>query len=132
MHEARAAWATLAQFPEGALVYPGKRVMSSAGPDRLGEADWSRANWDVLREEAEAVASLAAELRLWTVFGSLHPLTPPRRPHNYQGQRPDPNKDLASCLPRANRFVHDCPVSRKSTPVSPDSAHPQLVWTTGA
>jgi predicted amidohydrolase len=27
-------------------------------------------------------AGLAAQLGLWTVFGSLHPLTPPRRPHN--------------------------------------------------
>jgi predicted amidohydrolase len=36
----------------------------------------------VMRAEAEAVAGLAAQLGLWTVFGSLHPLTPPRRPHN--------------------------------------------------
>jgi len=31
-----------------------------------------------MRDEAEAIAALAAELRLWTVFGSLHPLTPRR------------------------------------------------------
>jgi predicted amidohydrolase len=82
MREAHASGATLAQFPEGAVVYPGKRVMSSGGPSTLAEADWSRANWDVIRSEAEAIASLAAELRLWTAFGSPHPLTPPRRPHN--------------------------------------------------
>jgi predicted amidohydrolase len=82
MRDAHASGAMLAQFPEGALVYPSKRLMSSAGPADLAEADWSRANWDVLRAEAEAVAALAAELELWTVFGSLHPLTPPRRPHN--------------------------------------------------
>jgi predicted amidohydrolase len=82
MRDAHASGATLAQFPEGALVYPNKRLMSSAGPANLAEADWSRANWDVMRAEAEAVAALAAELELWTVFGSLHPLTPPRRPHN--------------------------------------------------
>lgn len=82
MHDANASGATLVQFPEGAVVYPGKRVMSSAGPTALAEADWTRVDWDVMRAEAEAVASLAAQLGLWTVFGSLHPLTPPRRPHN--------------------------------------------------
>jgi predicted amidohydrolase len=82
MRDAHASGATLAQFPEGAVVYPGKYVISSAGPGALAEADWTRAAWDVMRAEAEAVASLAAQLRLWTVFGSPHPLTPPRRPHN--------------------------------------------------
>jgi len=82
MREAHASGATLAQFPEGAVVYPGKRVMSSGGPSTLAEADWSRANWDLIRGEAESIASLAAELGLWTAFGSPHPLTPPRRPHN--------------------------------------------------
>jgi len=32
MRDAHASGATLAQFPEGAVVYPGKRVVSSAGP----------------------------------------------------------------------------------------------------
>jgi predicted amidohydrolase len=82
MRDAHASGATLAQFPEGAVVYPSKYVMSSAGPSELAEADWTRVDWDVMRAEAEAVASLAAKLGLWTVFGSLHPLTPPRRPHN--------------------------------------------------
>lgn len=82
MREAHASGARLAQFPEGAVVYPGKYVMSSAGPTTLAEADWTRMHWDVMRAEAEAVAVLAAQLGLWTVFGSLHPLTPPRRPHN--------------------------------------------------
>lgn len=39
MREAHASGATLAQFPEGAVVYPGKYVMSSAGPTTLAEAD---------------------------------------------------------------------------------------------
>jgi len=82
MRDAHASGATLAQFPEGAVVYPGKRVVSSAGPAVLAEADWTRADWHVMRTEAEAIARLAAQLELWTVFGSLHPLTPPRRPHN--------------------------------------------------
>jgi predicted amidohydrolase len=82
MRQARADGATLAQFPEGAVVYPGKRVMSSAGPATVADADWSRANWDVIRAEAGAIAGLAAELSLWVAFGSPHSLTPPRRPHN--------------------------------------------------
>ncbi|WBP91939.1 carbon-nitrogen hydrolase family protein [Kitasatospora cathayae] len=82
MREAAGAGARLVQFPEGALVYPDKRVVAT-GPDGTGvPADWSGAAWDVLREEAERIAALAGELGLWTVFGSLHPLTPPRRPHN--------------------------------------------------
>jgi predicted amidohydrolase len=82
MREAAAAGAHLAQFPEGAITYPGKRVMSSAGPGRVAEADWSRVDWGVMHEQAGQVAALAGELGIWTVFGSLHPLTPPRRPHN--------------------------------------------------
>jgi predicted amidohydrolase len=82
MRDAAAAGAQLVQFPEGAITYPGKYVMSSAGPDVLAEADWTRIDWDVMRTEAEQVAGLAGELGIWTVFGSLHPLTPPRRPHN--------------------------------------------------
>ena len=75
MRQAAAAGARLVQFPEGAITYPGKYVMSASGPDRLSEADWSRAAWDVLREEAEAVAELAGELGIWTVFGSIHKLS---------------------------------------------------------
>ncbi len=82
MRDASAAGVGLVQFPEGAITYPGKYVMSSAGPDTLAAADWSWVNWDVMREEAEQVAALAGELGIWTVFGSLHPLTQPRRPHN--------------------------------------------------
>ncbi|TLQ39311.1 carbon-nitrogen hydrolase family protein [Streptomyces marianii] len=82
MAEAAGAGARLVQFPEGAIVYPSKHVMA-AGPDgELVPADWSRAAWDVMREEAESIATLAGELRLWTAFGSLHPLTPPSKPHN--------------------------------------------------
>ncbi|WP_331724338.1 carbon-nitrogen hydrolase family protein (plasmid) [Streptomyces longwoodensis] len=82
MAEAAEAGAQLVQFPEGAIVYPSKHV-TAAGPDgRLAPADWSRAAWDVLHKEAESIAALARELRMWTAFGSLHPLTPPNRPHN--------------------------------------------------
>jgi predicted amidohydrolase len=82
MREASAGGARLVQFPEGAITYPNKYAVSSAGPDAVADADWSRAAWDVMREEAEAVAALAGELGLWVAFGSVHPLTPPHRPHN--------------------------------------------------
>ncbi|MFE2347953.1 carbon-nitrogen hydrolase family protein [Kitasatospora cineracea] len=82
MAEAAGAGARLVQFPEGAITYPSKHVMAAGPAGALVPADWSRAAWDVLREEAEAIAALAGELGLWTVFGSIHPLTPPNRPHN--------------------------------------------------
>ena len=82
MREARQAGALIIHFPEGATCSPHKRIMSSAGPAEVGPADWGRADWQVLRQELAAIARLAGELRLWTVLGSVHPLTPPHRPHN--------------------------------------------------
>lgn len=82
MRQAAAGGARLLQLPEGAITYPSKYAVSSAGPDTLAETDWSRPDWAVLREEAESVAALARELGLWVAFGSIHPLTPPHRPHN--------------------------------------------------
>ncbi|MFD7866048.1 carbon-nitrogen hydrolase family protein [Streptomyces sp. NPDC059783] len=82
MSEAAGAGARLVQFPEGAITYPSKHVMAAGADGNLVPADWSRAAWDVMREEAESIAVLAGELRLWTAFGSIHPLTPPNRPHN--------------------------------------------------
>lgn len=81
MREAARAGARLVLFPEGAMCAPGKWVMSSV-PDAVGPADWSRFAWEALSEELTAVAELAGELRLWTVLGSVHPLTAPNRPHN--------------------------------------------------
>ena len=81
MRQAAGGGARVVLFPEGAMCAPNKRVMSSV-PDAVGPADWSRFEWDVLREELTAVAALAGELRLWTVLGSVHQLTPPNRPHN--------------------------------------------------
>ena len=44
--------------------------------------DWTEVEWPTVRAELAAVAALAAELKLWVVLGSAHPLTPPNRPHN--------------------------------------------------
>jgi predicted amidohydrolase len=56
--------------------------MSEAGPKEIGRSDWTRFEWAVLRAELDATVKLARELRLWTVFGSVHQLTEPHRPHN--------------------------------------------------
>ena len=82
MRQARRAGARVIHFPEGATCSPHKRIMSVTGPAEVGPADWGRADWPVLRQELAAIARLAGELRLWVVLGSVHPLTPPHRPHN--------------------------------------------------
>jgi predicted amidohydrolase len=82
MRDAHDAGARIVHFSEGTTSSPHKRVMSADGPDTVGPADWDRCRWDVLREELRATAELARELRLWTVLGSVHRLTPPHRPHN--------------------------------------------------
>ncbi|MBG6092795.1 carbon-nitrogen hydrolase family protein [Actinomadura viridis] len=82
MRAASDAGARLVQFPEGAITYPSKHVLSSGPHGTLAASDWSRVDWDVLRAEAESVADLAGELGLWVAFGAPHPLTPPHRPHN--------------------------------------------------
>jgi len=82
MRQAQEAGARLLHFSEGSLCSPGKRIMSSLGPETVGPADWSRCRWDVLREEIAAVCGLARELGLWVVVGAPHQLTARRRPHS--------------------------------------------------
>ncbi|WP_306210687.1 carbon-nitrogen hydrolase family protein [Actinoplanes sp. RD1] len=72
MREAAASGARLVQFPEGFL----------SGYAKEQIAGWADVDWPAVREELESVAELAAELGLWVVMGSAHPLTPPHRPHN--------------------------------------------------
>jgi predicted amidohydrolase len=82
MREARQAGARVVHFPEGTICSPSKRIMSVSGPEKVGPSDWGRVEWAVLREELDATRKLARELGLWTIFGSVHQLTQPRRPHN--------------------------------------------------
>ncbi|KGF67200.1 amidohydrolase [Hoeflea sp. BAL378] len=81
MQEARQAGARLVHFPEGAICSPSKRAMSCLGRGEIGASDWSRMDWQLLRAETDAVRHLAQELGLWTVFGSVHRLEEPHRPH---------------------------------------------------
>jgi predicted amidohydrolase len=82
MRRASQAGARVIHFQEGATCSPHKRIMSAVGPAEVGPADWDRADWPAIRQEVTAIARLAGELKLWTVLGSVHPLTPPHRPHN--------------------------------------------------
>jgi predicted amidohydrolase len=82
MRDAHDRGARLVHFGEGATCWPDKRLMSVDGPDPVGPSDWGRADWDGLHEELRSIAALARELRLWTVVGAVHRLTPPNRPHN--------------------------------------------------
>jgi predicted amidohydrolase len=82
MREASDRGARIVHFPEGAICFPHKLVMSVVGPDAVGPADWDRCQWPVLRSELAAITELARELRLWTVIASVHRLTEPNRPHN--------------------------------------------------
>lgn len=67
MQRARDAGARLVHFPEGAM---------------SGYPPCETQNWQALREELDLTAALAGKLKLWTVLGSDHQLTPPHRPHN--------------------------------------------------
>lgn len=82
MREAHNAGARLLHLPEGTTCWPNKRIMSEIGPKEIGPSDWKRFEWGALREELEATRRLAGELKLWTVFGSVHQLSSPHRPHN--------------------------------------------------
>ncbi|WP_295816686.1 carbon-nitrogen hydrolase family protein [uncultured Deinococcus sp.] len=72
MRDAAARGTRLIHFPEGMLSGYAKNPIQ----------DWAKVDWDVVREELEAVMALAAALKLWVVLGSAHPLTPPHWPHN--------------------------------------------------
>jgi predicted amidohydrolase len=72
MREAAAEQARLVQFPEGLLSGYAKEQIQ----------DWDDVDWAAVREEFEQITALAAELELWVLLGSAHPLTAPNRPHN--------------------------------------------------
>jgi len=39
-------------------------------------------DWELLKEETLEITALAGKLKLWVALGSVHPLTPPNKPHN--------------------------------------------------
>ena len=82
MHQAHDQGARIVQFPEGAICFPNKRIMSATGPDTVGPAGWDHYPWPVAKAELAKIADLAAELRLWTVIAAPQRLTGANRPHN--------------------------------------------------
>ena len=72
MHKSHKAKVDIVHFSECALSgYVGTDFPNFEGYD-----------WDLLREETQKIMALAAELNLWVVLGSTHPLTKPNKPHN--------------------------------------------------
>jgi predicted amidohydrolase len=82
MQRAAEAGARIVHFGEGAICSPNKRIMSSTGPDEIGPSDWGRYDWGVFSAELERTRGYARELGIWVVFGAVHRLSPPHRPHN--------------------------------------------------
>lgn len=72
MREATQGSVRLIQFPEGML----------SGYAKHQIANWKDVDWQIVRKELEIITALAAELKIWVVLGSAHPLTPPNWPHN--------------------------------------------------
>jgi len=75
MRKAKAAGADLVQFTEGALSGYGRKVLTPF-------EQWRAEDWAQLRQASDRVASLANELGLWILIGSVHPLENGSRPHN--------------------------------------------------
>jgi predicted amidohydrolase len=75
MRKAKTAGADLVQFTEGALSGYGRKVLTPF-------EQWRAEDWARLRRESAAIARLAAELRLWVLLGSIHPLENGAWPHN--------------------------------------------------
>jgi predicted amidohydrolase len=70
--EAKLKKADVVHFPECALSgYPGTDMMSLAKFD-----------WDELHRMTDSVMSLAKELNIWVIMGSLHRLSGSNKPHN--------------------------------------------------
>lgn len=72
IHRAREQNADVAHFPEACL-------SGYAGADLESYLEF---DWELLRARAQSVLNLAANLGLWVVPGSAHPLSPPHKPHN--------------------------------------------------
>ncbi len=72
LRKAKKAKADIVHFSECALSgYVGTDFPNFEGYD-----------WELLKVETQKIMALAAELRLWVVLGSTHPLTKPNKPHN--------------------------------------------------
>lgn len=82
LRDARTSGARLAQFPERGNRLPGqvRDVLGRAGHAGGSRPDTSRLGHHGRRGRGDRRPR--QRTGLWTAFGSLHPLTPPNRPHN--------------------------------------------------
>lgn len=69
---AKSAGADLVHFGECAL----------SGYCAIDFPTWEAYDWQNLRTETEGIFALCAELKLWAVMGSSHPLSHAHKPHN--------------------------------------------------
>jgi predicted amidohydrolase len=72
MREAADRQARLIHLPEGFLSGYAKEQIN----------DWAQVDWRAAREELLKIVALAAQLKIWVVLGSAHPLSAPHRLHN--------------------------------------------------
>ena len=72
MNEAKKAGAEIVHFPECAL----------SGYVGFDFANFDGFDWELLKKETINITAVAGELKVWVVLGSVHPLTPPNKPHN--------------------------------------------------
>ena len=72
LHQAKKAKADIVHFPECAF----------SGYVGFDFANFDGFDWELLKEETVEIMTLAGKLKLWVVLGSVHPLTPPNKPHN--------------------------------------------------
>jgi deaminated glutathione amidase len=72
MRQARDGGAEAVHFCEAAL----------SGYAGVDFKSWGNYPWDELRRQTEEIIAESGRLRLWTILGSSHPLTPPNLPHN--------------------------------------------------
>jgi len=72
IHEAREQNCDVVHFPEGAL----------SGYAGIDFSSFDNFNWPLLKDCTNTILWLAAELNIWVLLGSAHPLTATNKPHN--------------------------------------------------
>ncbi len=72
MHAAKAKNCNIIHFPEASL----------SGYAGVDFKDFEGYNWALLRQCTQDILHLAAELQLWVILGSAHPLSSGHKPHN--------------------------------------------------
>ncbi len=72
LRKAKKSGADIVHFPECAL----------SGYIGFDFPNFDGFDWELLKKETLGIMAMAGKLKLWVVLGSVHPLTPPNKPHN--------------------------------------------------